>query len=193
MSSRPDCIFEIHQLCQSGFSGVNTNCCCRCSFEAEIIKIGQLSHKMYSNNIVNFQESTTILNAWTKKSGNILKAPRNHLSKMTYFEANYWILNSFHFGYLVDEVKHHTTLYYVTRLAGSNKRYLLISVAAFGGIEQYRGFKRQFFCWENRGPGKRKYFKNCNVIPLLEQKIMRHKNIFGSFFVSTDVSALKLI
>ena len=29
---------------------------------------------MYSNNIVNFQESTTILNACTKKSGNLLKA-----------------------------------------------------------------------------------------------------------------------
>ena len=32
---------------------------------------------MYSNNIQNFQESTTILNAITKKSGNLLKAPRN--------------------------------------------------------------------------------------------------------------------
>ena len=31
---------------------------------------------MYSNNRVNFQESTTILNAGTKKSGNLLKAPR---------------------------------------------------------------------------------------------------------------------
>ena len=30
-----------------------SNCCCRCSFELEIIKIGQSSHKMYSNNIVN--------------------------------------------------------------------------------------------------------------------------------------------
>ena len=28
--------------------------CCSCSFEAEIIKIGQSSHKMYSNNILNF-------------------------------------------------------------------------------------------------------------------------------------------
>ena len=34
--------------------------------KAEIIKISQSSHKMYSNNIVNFQESTTILNACTK-------------------------------------------------------------------------------------------------------------------------------
>ena len=31
---------------------------------------------MYSNNIVNFQESTTILNACTKKSGNLLNALR---------------------------------------------------------------------------------------------------------------------
>ena len=49
---------------------------CSCSFEAEIIKIGQSSHKMYSNNMLNFQESTTILNACTKKSGNLLNAPR---------------------------------------------------------------------------------------------------------------------
>ena len=50
--------------------------CCSCSFEPEIIEIGLSSHKMYSNNILNFQESTTILNACTKKSGNLLKAPR---------------------------------------------------------------------------------------------------------------------
>ena len=31
---------------------------------------------MYSNNILNFQESTTILNARTKKSGNLSYAPR---------------------------------------------------------------------------------------------------------------------
>ena len=36
--------------------------------EPEIIKIGQSSHKMYSKNILNFQELTTILNACTKKS-----------------------------------------------------------------------------------------------------------------------------
>ena len=71
-----DCIFEIHQLCQSGFSRVYSNCCCSCWFEPEIIKIGPSSHKMYSNNILNFQESTTILNAHTKKSGNLLYAPR---------------------------------------------------------------------------------------------------------------------
>ena len=64
-SSHPNCIFEIHQ--QSGFSRVCSNCCWSCSFEPEILKIGQSSHKMYSNNILNFQKSTTISNACTKK------------------------------------------------------------------------------------------------------------------------------
>ena len=65
VSSRPDCIYAIHQLLQSGFSRVYSDSCCNCSFEAEIIKIGLSSHKMYSNNIVNFQESTAILNDCT--------------------------------------------------------------------------------------------------------------------------------
>ena len=60
-----DCIFEIHQLRQSGFSRVYSNSYCRRSFE--IIRIGRSSHEMYSNNIVNFQESTSILNAHTKE------------------------------------------------------------------------------------------------------------------------------
>ena len=67
VSSCPDRIFEIHQLWQSGFSRVYSNCCCSCSFEPEILKIGQSSHKVYSNNILNFQESMIILNAHTKK------------------------------------------------------------------------------------------------------------------------------
>ena len=50
VSTRPDYIFEIHQLWRSGFSRVYSNCCCCCSFEPEIIKIGQSSHKIYSNN-----------------------------------------------------------------------------------------------------------------------------------------------
>ena len=54
VSSCPDCIFEIHQLWQSGFSSVYSNSCYRCSFEPEIIKMGQSSYKMYSNNIVDF-------------------------------------------------------------------------------------------------------------------------------------------
>ena len=75
VSSRPECIFKIHQLWQSGFSRVYSKCCCSFWFEPEIIKIGQSSHKMNSDNIVNFQESTTIWNACTKKSGNLLKEP----------------------------------------------------------------------------------------------------------------------
>ena len=76
VSSHLDCIFEIHQLWQSGFGRVYSNCCCSCSFEAEIIKIDQSSHKVYSNNILNSQESTTILSACTKTSENILNTPR---------------------------------------------------------------------------------------------------------------------
>ena len=75
VSFRPDCIFEIHQLWQSGFSMVYFNSYCSCSFEPEIIKMNPSSHNMYSNNIVNFQESTTNLNTCTKKSGNLLKSP----------------------------------------------------------------------------------------------------------------------
>ena len=73
-----DCIFEIDQLWQLGFSRVYSNFCSSCSFEAEIIKFGHSSQKMYSNNIVNFQESTTISNARTKKSENLLNAPRSY-------------------------------------------------------------------------------------------------------------------
>ena len=50
------------------FSRVYSNACCSCLFEPEIIEISQSYHKMYSNNILNFQESATILNASTKKS-----------------------------------------------------------------------------------------------------------------------------
>ena len=71
VSSRPDCIFEVHQLWQSGFSRVYFNCHCSCSFEPEIINIGQSSQKIYSNSILNFQVSMTILNVSTKMYGNI--------------------------------------------------------------------------------------------------------------------------
>ena len=46
-----DCIFEIHQLWQSGFSRVYPIAPVAVHFEFEI---GQSSHKMYSNNILNF-------------------------------------------------------------------------------------------------------------------------------------------
>ena len=79
VSSHPDCIFEIHQLWQSGFSRMYSNSSCSCSFEPEIIKIGQSSHYMYSNNILNFQESMTIFNAHTKKSRNLSYVPRIYI------------------------------------------------------------------------------------------------------------------
>ena len=84
LSSHPDCIFEIHQLWQSGFSRVYSNSFCSCLFEPEIIKICQSSHKVYSNNILNFEESTTTLNVCTKKSGNLLNAPHTHTHTHTY-------------------------------------------------------------------------------------------------------------
>ena len=49
-----NCIFEIHQLWQSGFIRVYSNPWCSCFFEPENIKISQSSRKMYSNNILNF-------------------------------------------------------------------------------------------------------------------------------------------
>ena len=45
VSLRLDCIFEIHQLWQSGFSREYSNCCYSCSYEPEIIETDQLSHK----------------------------------------------------------------------------------------------------------------------------------------------------
>ena len=63
--------FEIHQQWQSGFSRVYSNNnyypAVAVHLKLEIIKIVQSSHTMYSNNILNFQESMTILNAHTKK------------------------------------------------------------------------------------------------------------------------------
>ena len=85
--SRPDCIFEIHQLWQSGFSRVYFNSWCSCSFESQIIKIRPSSHKMYSNNVLNFQVSTTILYASTKKSGNLLNSPYIYIYIYIYI---YW-------------------------------------------------------------------------------------------------------
>ena len=49
---------------------------------------------MYSNNIVNFQESTTILNACAKKAGNLLKAPRIYKSYLIYmYKENFALKN----------------------------------------------------------------------------------------------------
>ena len=42
VSLRPDCIFEIHQQWQSGFSRVYSSLCSCSWFEPEIIKIGRV-------------------------------------------------------------------------------------------------------------------------------------------------------
>ena len=81
VSSRPVCNFEIYQLWQSGFSRVYSNFCCICSFEPKIIKLGLSSHNLYSNNLLNFQESTTILNACTKEVWNLSYASRIFISR----------------------------------------------------------------------------------------------------------------
>ena len=90
VSSRPDCIVEIQQLWQSGVSRVYSSCCCRCSFEPEIIKIGQSSHKRYSNNILNCQESPTDVNTCTKKSGNLLNAPHKTVFVLSTIFSKCW-------------------------------------------------------------------------------------------------------
>ena len=74
VSSGLDCIFEIHLVWQPGFSRVYFNCFCSCSFEPEIIKIGQSSSKMNSDNILNFEESKTILIACTTKVWKLIEA-----------------------------------------------------------------------------------------------------------------------
>ena len=54
-----------------------------------IIKIGQSSHKMYSNNILNFGVTKTILNAGTKNVWNKFNAPRNPYVVIKSFHS-YW-------------------------------------------------------------------------------------------------------
>ena len=91
VSSHPDCIFEIHQLWQSGFSRVYSNCCCSCSFKPEIIKISQSSLEMYRNNIVNFQESMTILDACTKKVWKHIECPTYDSKLQLLVKFQFWI------------------------------------------------------------------------------------------------------
>ena len=85
----PHCIFENHPLWQSGFSWVYSNSCCSCSFEPETIKISQSSHKMYSNKIMNFQESATILNACTKAVWKLMEGTAYYRMQMK--QNNFWV------------------------------------------------------------------------------------------------------
>ena len=98
-----DCIFEIHYLWQSDFSRVYSNSCCSCSFKLKIIKIGQFSHMMYSNNIVNFQESPTILNSHRKKCLEMYRMHLVHWIQQTSFS----LINTFKYyqtGELTDKL-----------------------------------------------------------------------------------------
>ena len=96
VSPSPSCSLVVfsslgrHRHCR-----VCSNSCCSCSFEAEIIKIGQSSHKMYSNNIENFQVSTTTLYACTKRSGNLLKPPRRWNCPISSTQALTLLVNLF--------------------------------------------------------------------------------------------------
>ena len=83
-----DCIFEIYLLWQSGFCRVYSNSCCSRSFEPEIIKVGQSTHKMYSNNLVNFQESMTILSAGTKKVWKLIEGT-TYINNPSYHSRNF--------------------------------------------------------------------------------------------------------
>ena len=78
-SSRPDCIFEIHQQWQSRFKKVYSNCYCSCSFEPKIIKIGLSSHKMYSNNMVNCSRLCDNSKCLYKMYGILLNTPRGYI------------------------------------------------------------------------------------------------------------------
>ena len=70
--------------------------CCSCSLEHEIIRIGQSSHKTYSNNIVNFQESTTILNTHTKKVSKLIVGA-SYILLYTMITLMRYLTQRFHF------------------------------------------------------------------------------------------------
>ena len=62
-----------------------SNSYCSNIFALKQEKIGQSSHKEYSNNILKYLEFTAIINACTKKSGNLLNAPRISKNKIIFF------------------------------------------------------------------------------------------------------------
>ena len=66
---------------------------------------------MYSNKILNFQDSTTILNACTKKSDNLLKAP--HIFSLDFSNGE---LLLFEFNFLSNIIDKDNTLKYVNRV-----------------------------------------------------------------------------
>ena len=84
-----DCIFEIQLLWQSGLIGCILIATVAVHLNSEIIQICQSSHTMFNNNIVNFQASTIILNAYTKS----LESYRMHLVYLSsYWHQTLWNL-----------------------------------------------------------------------------------------------------
>ena len=79
VSWRPDFTFEIHQLWQSRFSSVYSYSCCTFSFEPEVVKISQSSHKRYCNNSEFSRVYDNFKCLYKKKSGILLNAPRTFL------------------------------------------------------------------------------------------------------------------
>ena len=70
VSSRPDWIFEIPQLWQSGFRRVYSTWCCSSSFKPEIIRCLAVAYWIFKS-LRQFERPEQ-----KKKSGNLLKAPR---------------------------------------------------------------------------------------------------------------------
>ena len=91
VSSRPNCIFK--------FTSCAIQALVECFPIPEIIKISQSSHKMYSNNILNFQESTTILNVCTKKVWTLIECSTYSLSCPLSINKFYKFFNCVHFIY----------------------------------------------------------------------------------------------
>ena len=75
---------------------------------------------MYSNNILNFQESMTILNAYTKKSGNLLTAPH----RWVVGKASSWRKDGHKFNIF-------STRLTVTRCAWSSTSWLVLQRSLF--------------------------------------------------------------
>ena len=133
-----DCIFEIDQLWQSGFSRVYSNSCCRCSFELELIKIGQSSHKMYCNDIVNFQESTTILNACTK---NVRKLSEVTIISLHHYISEYW-MNANQMLFMITHFINQS-LYLSINLSVCSYLYIILSQL----IHIYLSIYLSIVCW----------------------------------------------
>ena len=90
----------------------------------EIIKIGQSSHKMYSNNIVNFQESMTILNSCTKKSGDLLNAPHICIYILIHFVNIYVCMYVWKYILYKDKKKKNSLSWYHYKFISGSYKFL---------------------------------------------------------------------